>query len=61
MTDYSLPIVIFLAIYFAPTCVALHRQHRQLKAIFAANLFFGFMVLGWGACMVWSLTTEKQA
>jgi hypothetical protein len=57
MTD---SILIFLAIYFAPSGIAFHRKHPQLKAIFAANVFFGFTFIGWAWCFVWSLTTERE-
>lgn len=52
--------VVALALYFVPTLIALHRQHRQKLAIFALNLLLGWTFLGWAVAIVWSLTSERD-
>jgi hypothetical protein len=44
------------ALYFAPTFVATSRGHHNTGAIFALNLLLGWIVLGWIAALIWSLT-----
>lgn len=53
--------VIALVLYFVPTLIALHRQHRQKLAIFALNLLLGWTFLGWAAAVVWSLTAQPTS
>jgi len=48
--------LLFWAAYFVPAIVAYRRGHAQLPLIIAVNLLFGWTVLGWIACLVWSLT-----
>ena len=47
--------LLFWAAYFVPSIVAYRRGHAQLPLIIAVNLLFGWTVLGWIACLVWSL------
>lgn len=42
-------------IYMIPTCVAASRRHRNTMAIAVLNLFFGWTLLGFVGCLVWSL------
>jgi hypothetical protein len=52
----------FLALcYFLPTIIAGFRKHRQVFAIGALNLFFGWTVIGWIMTLVWSLTSPQGA
>lgn len=50
----ALPIMLIIA--FAPTFIALARQHHNSLAIFALNLFLGWTVIGWIVALIWSLT-----
>ena len=48
-------------IYFVPAINAASRKHNSASAITAANLFFGWTVLGWLLCLVWSFTGNTKA
>jgi len=50
---------VVIAIYMIPTLIAAVRNHHQQLAISVANLLLGWMVLGWIAALVWSLTAVK--
>jgi hypothetical protein len=45
-------ILVFL--YFAPAIIATKRGHKQQNSIALTNLFFGWTVLGWLICLIWS-------
>jgi hypothetical protein len=49
-------VLLAAALYFAPTFVATSRGHYITGAIFALNLLLGWIVLGWIAALIWSLT-----
>jgi len=52
-------LALFLAIvflYFFPFLNALVSRHKNKTAIFCANLFFGWTLIGWAGCLVWSMT-----
>lgn len=53
-------IVVMLAIYFFPTSVAFMRGHRSRWAIVFVNLFLGWLLIGWLAAMIWSLTGNVE-
>ena len=42
--------------YFLPSIVADKRNHNNLSAIMALNLFLGWTFLGWVIALVWALT-----
>jgi Superinfection immunity protein len=44
--------------YFLPGGVALLRRHHNAGAIVALNLFLGWTLVGWVACLVWALTNQ---
>ena len=43
-----------IVLYFAPSLVAVSRQHRNLVPIAIVNFFFGWTCLGWVGCLAWS-------
>lgn len=47
---------VLFCIYMTPALIAGYRHHKNLNAIAAANLFFGWTGLGWLGCLVWGLT-----
>jgi hypothetical protein len=51
-------IVLCLALYFAPSCIALARGKRNAGAIFALNLFLGWTMVGWVVSFVWACTVD---
>lgn len=55
MIIVSLLVIAACFIYMIPTCVAASRQHRNTMAIAVLNLFFGWTLLGFVGCLVWSL------
>lgn len=55
MIIVSLSVIAACFIYMIPTCVAASRKHRNTMAIGVLNLFFGWTLLGFVGCLVWSL------
>lgn len=55
MIIVSLSVIAACFIYMIPTCVAASRRHRNTMAIAVLNLFFGWTLLGFVVCLVWSL------
>ena len=51
----SLSVIAACFIYMIPTCVAASRRHRNTMAIAVLNIFFGWTLLGFVGCLVWSL------
>jgi hypothetical protein len=47
--------LVCLGIYFLPSIIAYRRKHKNLLAIFALNIFFGWTLFGWVGALVWSL------
>ena len=58
-TDLAL-LGIGMAFYFAPSFIALHRQHRQTAPIFALNLLLGWTFVGWVGAIVWALMAQNR-
>ena len=52
-------VAIAVAVYMSPSVVALVRRHPSWRDIIALNIFLGWMVLGWIAAAVWSLSPKK--
>lgn len=50
-----------LFIYFLPALNGFERKHASAPAIFVANLFLGWTVLGWILCLVWSFSGNRRA
>lgn len=55
MIIVSLSVIAACFIYMIPTCVAASRRHRNTIAIAVLNIFFGWTLLGFVGCLVWSL------
>lgn len=54
--DEIIVVVAGLAVYFIPTFIAHHRDHRNVLAIGALNVLFGWTGIGWGVALIWALT-----
>ena len=52
-----LAVLVFL--YFLPGMIA--SQSPRSTAIFVANLFFGWTIIGWAAVLVWALAESGTA
>lgn len=50
-----------LALYFLPALIASQRGHRNASPIFILNLFFGWTLIGWVACLAWGLSHQERA
>ena len=48
-----------LGFYLIPTLVAWSQEHRQLYAIGALNLLFGWTLVGWIGTLVWAFKREQ--
>ena len=60
--DTAQGVIIFLmAVYFAPTIVALLRGHLSSGSIIALNVLLGWTLLGWIVALVWSFTGNTKA
>lgn len=55
MIIVSLSVVAACFIYMIPACIAASRRHRNTMAIAVLNLFFGWTMVGFVGCLVWSL------
>ena len=55
MIIVSLSVIAACFIYMIPPCVAASSRHRNTIAIAVLNLFFGWTLLGFVGCLVWSL------
>lgn len=53
---YYLVMVVIVTIYAVPSFVAFFRQHSKKQVILLTNIFVGWTVIGWIACMVWSFS-----
>ena len=54
-----LVLIIAGLIYFIPALNAVSRKHNSGAAITAANLFFGWTIIGWLLCLVWSYSGNR--
>lgn len=56
-------IIIFVGgiyIYLLPTTLAYKKWHRNKNAIYITNVFLGWTMIGWIACLIWVLYEEKD-
>src|SRR3979411_2736782 len=44
-----------LVLYFLPSIVSAAGSHSSTVEILLVNLFLGWTIAGWAACLVWSL------
>ncbi|HEY9079958.1 superinfection immunity protein [Magnetovibrio sp.] len=51
-------LIVFIAAYFAPTLIALQRDHGRAKMIFSINTLTGWTFVGWLAALGWSLSAS---
>lgn len=47
--------IIYLAVYFLPSIIALARGNGAIRQIFWTNLLLGWTVLGWIVAFIWSV------
>jgi hypothetical protein len=52
-------LLLLLLLYFVPSVIGFSRKHQNAAAILMLNIFLGWTVLGWIACLVWSVTAVQ--
>jgi len=52
-------LIIIISIYFIPSIVAVSEHKRDMRAIFALNLFLGWSIIGWIIALVWALKKDS--
>ena len=50
-----LSFLLALLFYFAPALIAYIKKHKHRETISVLNLLFGWTLVGWVLCLVWSL------
>jgi len=53
-------VVLLLAVYFAPTAIAVSRSHPHSASIFVINLFLGWSLIGWVVALAMSVSGFQQ-
>ena len=53
-------IILIITLYFIPTLIASLRKHNNSNSILLTNLFFGWTLLGWLICLIWSFSSNKE-
>ncbi len=48
-------LIFVLFIYLIPWIVAASREHPHKASIAIVNIFFGWTLLGWVACLAWAV------
>jgi hypothetical protein len=51
--------ILGLGLYVLPTIIAAMRGHPNLAPIVVINILLGWSLLGWAACLAWSLIQLK--
>ena len=55
---FGLLVVAAFVIYFAPSVIAMSREHLDTPSIVLLNVFFGWTVLGWVVALCWSAANK---
>lgn len=53
--------VVVVVLYFAPTFVAVQRQHTSQSGIVLCNLLVGWTLIGWVVALVWAASGQHGA
>ncbi|MBN9603752.1 MAG: superinfection immunity protein [Afipia felis] len=53
-------LLVFIAIYGAPSFVAFRRHHPNRWLILLINTVFGGTIIGWGIAMIWALRAAHR-
>lgn len=53
--------LVIILLYMLPWIVAKSRSHRNSLAIFWLNVFAGWSVIGWIACLIWALLRQEPS
>ena len=55
--ESGIGILIVICIYMLPTLIAMSGKSKSQTPIFVVNLLFGWIILGWFACLLWACFT----
>jgi len=61
--DWIIPLItwcIIAFIYFAPAYYARKRGHKNATPIFILNLFLGWTLVAWVACLAWAYSSNTH-
>lgn len=53
-------VVLLFAVYFAPTAIAISRNHPHGASIFVINFFLGWTLIGWVVALAMSVSGFQQ-
>ena len=56
---FGLLVVAAFVIYFAPSVIAMSREHHDTPSIVLLNVFSGWTVLGWIVALGWSASSKS--
>lgn len=59
-TWIALGVLVGIPLYFLPSVIAGVRGHKNFTALFALNLFLGWLLIGWVVSLVWSLLADQE-
>ena len=48
-----------VALYFAPSIVAVRRKKTNLAAIIVLNTLLGWSLIGWAIAMIWAVSADN--
>lgn len=51
---------LMFVLYFLPSVIAVLRRHPNPVALIVVNLVFGWTMLGWFICLIWSFASAPQ-
>lgn len=50
--------VLLIALYLAPTIIAVAKKKKNGTAIFVLNLLLGWSIIGWVVALVWATAND---
>ena len=52
-------VVLGVPLYFVPSLVAYHRNHKDFAGVFILNLLIGWTVVGWVVALAWAVRPDS--
>jgi hypothetical protein len=53
-------VLVLIALYFLPSIIAFARRMKNCWSVFFLNLFLGWTIIGWIACLCWSVAGTAE-
>jgi hypothetical protein len=61
VSDPGVQFILFvIGMYLLPSIIAFARRMKNCWSVFFLNLFFGWTVIGWVACLCWSVAGTAE-